>query len=111
MKPIEGYEFWTFRTDYFEVVAIACEEHIHPRDSFQFQEDIDLALSGNLHDWFCAVVEVRTIHGRIIGRDVLGGCSYSSFKDFTAPGSGYFRDMVRSAVTEARDTLAREIAA
>jgi hypothetical protein len=110
--PMGGYEIWRFDTENYSVVALACDEDMHPSDSFTDERDIEIATSGNLHDWFCAVVEVRAgDQERVIGRDILGGCSYASFADFTAPRRDYFRDMVRKAVAEARDTLAQQIAA
>ena len=40
----------------------------------------------------------------VIGEDYLGGCSYHSLADFTAPG-GYFRDMIHEACRDARQTV------
>lgn len=124
-------EIYRFETSRFVVTLKAEPEDYPPEDSFQFQDDIDYANSGDPAAWFCAVCEVREKQsGAIIGRDVLGGCSYRSFEDFTeshrdpdpmnrnctimraARGSNivmchYFPGMVSQAIDEARATIAR----
>jgi hypothetical protein len=119
---------WSFETARFAVVCRAEPEDLDPADSFEFEDDIEFARSGDPAAWFCAVVEVREKEsGAVIGRDVLGGCSYRSFADFTeshwdSPADGrntfavkarntvighYFPDMVRVAIDEARATIGR----
>lgn len=53
--------------------------------------------------WFCAhVVAIKC--GHELGHAYLGGCCYSSVKDFTDAG-GYFDDMVDEAIADAVKTL------
>jgi hypothetical protein len=84
-------------------------------------------------EWFCAAVRVflkdeMSIRWREVGADHLGGCAYERVSDFytawrTDPDEfrntlanrdrgvsfcHYFPDMVRAAIAEARETLARD---
>ena len=97
---------WSFKTDRFAVTCDVTPEDMHPRETFEFQEDIDAVLDGRV-DWFMARVRV-TLDGREIGTDYLGGCAYIRATDFVEGQNrdGYFRDMVRTALSEARQTLA-----
>lgn len=125
-------EIYRFETARFVVTLKAEPEDMSPEDSFQFQEDIDYANSGDPAAWFCTICEVREKQsGAIIGRDVLGGCSYLSFDDFvsshrTSPYESrntlatkarntvycyYFPSMVAQAIAEARETISRLCAA
>jgi hypothetical protein len=85
----------------------AAPEDMDPADSFDREEDIDAVRSGAA-DWFQARVRV-TLDGQEIGTDYLGGCAYASASDFVEGENrdGYFRDMVRQALQEARVTLAK----
>ena len=125
-------ETYRFETAKFEIVCNAEPEYLDPADSFQFDDDIEFARSGDPAAWFCAIVTVtEKCSGAIIGRDVLGGCSYRSFEDFTEshrdpdPSNRntlamaaqkraichYFPSMINTAVAEARATIARLCAA
>jgi hypothetical protein len=42
---------------------------------------------------------------QVLGEDYLGGCSYHDLADFKS--GGYFRDMVATAIDEARSKLSR----
>lgn len=95
---------WTFKTKNFAVTLDVAPEDMDPADSFEFDEDIQAIRNGDV-DWFVARVAVR-FNGSIIGDDYLGGCAYRSVHDFRKD-SGYFNDMVRQAVTEARKELVR----
>ncbi|MDE2103647.1 MAG: hypothetical protein KGL39_40790 [Patescibacteria group bacterium] len=128
-KHIDGWRdlggaLWTFETARYTVALFAEEEEIDPADSFEDKRDIAFARSGKPAAWFCATVAVYDERGDLIGRDVLGGCSYRSFGEFykahwKAPAKGrncsvqtpegrrytvchYFPSMVREAVAEAR---------
>src|SRR5271166_4551006 len=123
---------WRFDTARYTVACWAEEEDMDPRDSMQFDEDIEFALEGDSH-WFCACVGVFKCDDNsaddwcdddfeCIGYDVLGGCSYRSYREFVSghrqggPADRnclatkarnvvichYFPDMVRQAVAEAR---------
>jgi len=98
---------WTFETARFCVACDVTPEDMDPADSFDREEDIDAVRSGAL-DWFQARVRV-TLGGYEIGADYLGGCAYTHCVDFVKGENrnGYFRDMVRHALQEARATLAK----
>jgi hypothetical protein len=70
-----------------------------------FDEDVEAINEGRV-DWFVARVRV-TLDGREIGSEYLGGCAYTNATDFVEGENrnGYFRDMVRAALAEARHTL------
>lgn len=120
---------WRFDTANFTVIFYADDEDLAPEDSFEFAEDIDRARSGNLHDWFRAVVAVYGPDEKLIAYDTLGGCSYDSLREFYTSHRDrdpmnrncslmraergenmvichYFPDMVREAVREAKQQIA-----
>jgi len=111
---------WTFHTARFVVTLDVAGEDMTPEDGMCFEDDIAFAREGGWH-WFQARVRVGLAHDPDqpryygddeidveLGSDYLGGCSYHSLQDFIAPvEGGYFRDMVRCAIDEARKTLAR----
>lgn len=96
---------WTFETARFSITCDVTPEDMDPADSFDDQEAIEEIRSGAL-DWFQARVRV-TLDGQEIGTDYLGGCAYRRALDFVTgeDRNGYFRDMVREAVSEARRSL------
>ena len=116
---------WEFRTARYAIALFAEEEDLNPRDSFEFEEDIAFASDGDPAHWFCAIVAIYDQNGDKIAWDVLGGCSYRSFREFYSSHRDrdpmnrncsimrakqgqnvsichYFPDMVRAAVSEAR---------
>lgn len=52
----------------------------------------------NRSQWGWCVVEVIASYGGMVGRDVLGGCSYESEDAFKS--DGYYTDMVGTALDE-----------
>lgn len=121
--------FWRFETARFSVEFHALPEDLDPADSFDFPEAVEFASSGDPAAWFCACVLVRDVEtGEVLGRDILGGCSYNSFEEFISshrdadPANRntlalkaqntvichYFPDMVAEAITDARKTLAAQ---
>jgi hypothetical protein len=104
---------WSFETGRFFVGFYAEPEEFDPADSFDDESDIAAVREGRV-EWFCASVRVflkdeMSIRWREVGADHLGGCAYERVSDFyTSCRDGYFRDMVRLAVAEARATLARD---
>jgi hypothetical protein len=96
---------WTFETARFCITCDAIPEDMDPADSFDCEESIEEIRSGAL-DWFQARVRV-TLDGQEIGTDYLGGCAYRRALDFVTgeDRNGYFRDMVRQAVSEARRSI------
>ncbi len=82
------------------------EECVHPDDLHDWSVDDREKTLSNIDNgvwiWFCARVDV--VHkgtGAVLGEAFLGGCCYDSLEDF-ARNSGYLRDMVSEAITEAR---------
>jgi len=123
----EDNELWRFETARYAVTLHAIEEDMDPSDSFESEDDVEFARSGDPAAWFCAAVRVvNKKTGIELGSDVLGGCSYKSFRDFYSghrdrdPANRntlamkaknvvichYFPDMVSQAIDNARDTLA-----
>ena len=126
MRPNSDNEIWRFETARYAVTCHALEEDMPPEDSFEFDDDIAFARSGDPAAWFCTCVRVVNKEtGLELGCDYLGGCSYRSFDDFVGghreggPGSRNclatkarnivvchsFPGMVRQAIDEARATL------
>jgi hypothetical protein len=104
---MQHYEtIWQFETPRFTVTCDVTPEDMDPAESLEEQEDIDAIRDGAV-DWFVARVRVL-LDGKVIAADYLGGCAYRNASDFVsgADRDGYFRDMVRSAVSEARRNLA-----
>lgn len=77
---------WRFDTARYTIAFWAEEEDLAPEDSFCDERDIAFAREDNPAHWFCAFVGVfeRTEDddGECLGYDVLGGCSYHSFREF-----------------------------
>lgn len=112
---------WTFSTARFTVLLEVAPETEDPEGNFasgddkQDAEDVAFCREGGWH-WFTARVQVAfrdddnpkhwaSPRQRVLGEDYLGGCSYRSLDDFTT--DGYFRGMVREAISEARNVLHR----
>lgn len=100
---------WTWSTANYTISLGVADEDMDPADSFEFDDDIAFAREGGWH-WFCARVQITFGESdEVVGSVYLGGCSYRSLQEFIAPGPGYFRDMIREAVREARQTMAGKI--
>jgi len=117
---------WSFRTESVRVDLEVdfCPED--PKDHFEFEEDIEAVVSGEVL-WFDATVNVY-VHDVHVSWDHLGACAYATFLDFVeghrdsdpmnrncsvmraarknAVVCHYFPDMVRTAVAEARQVIA-----
>jgi hypothetical protein len=107
---------WRFDTAQYTVAFWAEEEDMAPEDNFEFPEDVEFARQDEPAHWFCAFVGIfkgeDDDDAECIGYDVLGGCSYNSFREFVGGRTGYRRaklikgsylpDMVRQALSEAR---------
>lgn len=117
-----------FETARFVITGNVEPEDMDPADSFEFQEDIDAVRNGDV-EWFVASVIVADKNGRELAGDTLGGCAYKTFAEFfnghrdpdpmnrncslmrAARGDNvsvghYFPDMVRNAISQAREVLA-----
>lgn len=112
----DSYEtVWEFNTARFLVTLAVRDEDTDPADHFDFDDDIEFAREGGWH-WFQARVQVTfrddqnpcnwaVTRQHVLGEDYLGGCSYHGLDDFRR--GGYFTDMVREAISEARGTIER----
>lgn len=124
-------DLFQFRTRRFTVRAVTYPCRDDPRDSFQFDEDVEAVTTGRV-DWFDVEVTVE-FAGRVIGSDYLGGCAYVSAEDFvtghrdpdplnrnssvmrSAKGENacicpYFPGMVAEAIADARGFLEKAAA-
>lgn len=73
------------------------------RDAANIAHVRDQLDSGN--DWAWCAVTVRLTYRGLIAEDHLGGCSYASEADFTAPG-GYYDDMIHECLISLNKQLA-----
>jgi hypothetical protein len=96
---------WSFETARFRVTCDVTPEDTDPADCFDNDDDVEMVRSGAV-DWFTARLRV-TLDGAEIATDYLGACAYACAADFARKDrDGYFRDMVRSAIADARRALA-----
>jgi len=98
---------WDFSTE-----NTAVRMHVAPDEAPDMSWDEDGRCSadiaaGKLTEPFVVVCTVY-INGIEVGSDVLGGCIYESAEAFANGDNrnGYFRDMVRQSVSEAREVVA-----
>lgn len=94
---------WSFKTAQFRVDFDVTDE-----DDLDLSWDDDGSTREGLESGeyvaFVARVQV-TYAGRVVGSDYLGNCIYESPQQFRKQMDGYFPDMVRVAVAEARKDL------
>lgn len=106
---------WTFRTANFEVFCEALPE-VDQDLSWADEETLEKIDSGEYVNicWHVGVI----YHGKEIGSDFLGNSVYENPGDFVRHhleaaraghknAGGYFPDMVKTAIGEARDFLKR----
>ena len=103
----DSYETtYTFETANFTLELALAPEDISPRDCFDMDEEsfVELCdkIDSGVYLWFVARVRVL-MNGHELASDYLGGCCYSSPDEFRR--DGYFYDMARNALSEARKTL------
>lgn len=80
------------------ITVEALPEHVHPRDCFELQEDIDHVLEqAEWNEWGWCCVKVTAEYKGLSESEYLGACSYESEADFRA-NSGYYEDLVNTAV-------------
>jgi hypothetical protein len=101
---MHGTSAWTFTT-----ARITVDLELHDCDDLDLSWDEDGSVLDGLERGvfiaFDASVVVR-LDGHEVGRDWLGQCIYRSADDFRY-GGGYFPDMVREAIAEARRNIAK----
>ncbi len=96
---------WSFQTERFRIMCDVTPEDTDPADCFDNDDDVEMVRSGAV-DWFVARLRV-TLDGAEIATAYLGACAYACAADFARKDrNGYFRDMVRSAIADARRALA-----
>lgn len=104
-------EMWRFETARLVVLGYAGQEDLDPVGAFDDDGETARDIQEGRVEWFCASVIVCNRDGDVLGRDHLGGCAYENASDFfKAEKRGYFGDMVRVAVAEARVEIARRCA-
>jgi hypothetical protein len=107
---------WEFETARFRVTMTAEEEHDIDL-SWDDTGEIAAGIESGKYDVFCAKCTV-CLDGREIAADYLGNCiydGYDSFRDHVGIAAksradgrnygSYFSDMVREAISEAREFL------
>lgn len=92
----------------FDIVFSVTPEHVELDWEFEDEQDkqdtFDRIDRGDLVYFIARVQALK--NGIVLGTDYLGGCCYDSHMQFVHD-SDYYSDMVDSAVTEARETLAK----
>lgn len=95
----------TETVDGFEIVFSVTPKTEDPRDQFDEGDEAPQAIADGLYSWFIARVEAKK-RGIVLGVDYLGGNCYESPQQFIDCGD-YYRDMVSTAIAEARDILTK----
>jgi hypothetical protein len=92
----------------FDIVFSVTSEDGAPDWEFESEEDKADTLrkiqNGDLV-WFVARVDAYK-NSILLGTDYLGGCCYDSYMQFVE-SSDYYADMVQTAISEARETIAK----
>jgi len=90
----------------FTVSFFADPEDCAPEDSFDdCCADTVADIQEGRCEWFAARV-TASLEGRDLATDYLGCCAYVNFSDFVTD-DGYYADMRRTVVSEARAFLSR----
>jgi hypothetical protein len=95
----------TETVDGFDIVFSVTPETDDPRDQFDDEGETARGIEDGRYSWFVARVEAKRL-GITLGVDYLGGNCYDSPQQFVESGD-YYRDMVATAVEEARDILTK----
>lgn len=109
MQTLEN--IYTFNTRNFTVTVDAMEE---PYPDLSWDETGETQRMIERGDWLCfAVKTTLSFRGMEIAEDYLGNCIHENTRDFRdhfgmkGKGHGsYFSDMIRSVISEGRNTLA-----
>lgn len=97
---------WYAETANFRIRLFLTEEQNYQYDGDDCHGETQDALNAGELVAFSAVVTVENNDGLEIGFDSLGGCVYKDGETAEFLDSGYFADMVQTACTDARATLA-----
>lgn len=99
--------------DGFDIRFYACEEFMHPRDSFDDSchdiADICDKIDRGVYQWFCAKVTASK-NGIELADDYLGGCLYDSCQQFVEHND-YYADMKASVIKQAKEAIQQLIEA
>lgn len=82
----------------FEILFTPEQEYMNPADSFENPEhvkQVEAQMDWNPAAWFSAKVQL-SFKGVVSEPEYLGGCSYTSFDDFTGEENSYFDDMLNA---------------
>jgi hypothetical protein len=96
----EAGALWQFHTANYSIALFAEHEDVNPSDSFDNPKDVEFASDGDPAHWFCAVVCVYGPDGAVIGMDMLGGCSYHSFREFYSAHRWQYSRTQRKWITD-----------
>jgi hypothetical protein len=132
--PNQNQIFWQFDTANFRLVFHVEDCDLDPKDCFQFKSDVKMVRE-NRCTWFDAFVSVWRGNDEdsleYLAHDHLGACAYASVLEFYTAhrcrdpmnrncsvmrakrGDNvvichYFPDMVATAISEARDAIAKK---
>lgn len=100
------YQAHTETVQGFEVVLSVCTDSSDPAESFDDDGETARLIRSGVYEWFIARVEARC-EGVTLAADYLGGCCYRNFEEFRTEPGGYYADMVRTVLDEARLRIAR----
>lgn len=96
--------------DGFEIKFAALEEHTPIEEALSFEEcGIDHSqtirdVNNGMYEYFVAHV-VAVKNGIELAEDYLGSCIYKTEDEFTNEENGYFADMAKTVVAEAKETV------
>jgi len=96
--------------DGFDIQFEALEEHMPVEDMLSFEEcgcdhsSTIRAVNNDEYEYFMARV-VATKNGIELAEDILGGCIYVTEETFYTEKNGYFEDMIKTVVAEAKENI------
>ena len=99
-------KIWSFCTPNITISCDVAPEEESPHGAFDDDGEAERMIENGELDWF--MVRVRVLKcGVELSVDYLGGCAYRNATDFVSGENrdGYFRDMVREAIADARKKL------
>ena len=93
----------TFTKDGFDIRFAVFPELTHPNDAFDDDGETARAINAGEYEWFVAMVTAGK-NGVELAEEYLGACCYKTYEEFMTE-SGYFDDMVETAIDMARQTI------
>ena len=99
-----GVEMYRFETANFVVSAeIYPDEYVDT--SWDETGETQANLESGLWCAFGTIVTVETRNGTVLGEDSIWGSIYENPSDFFKERNGYFRDLVRQSIHQARANI------